>query len=166
MIQPGFIESKMTAKIQSNALVKRIAKKQMHDSVLLGREGKADEIGYTALFLASDESSYITGTDIVVDGGWVTAAPYLGNDRLHHSGWNASRWRFTVASSASVTRILAGYSRSSRRAYTSSPVLFVVAPIKLMIVSSETSGFPRQFIVMYENKRCSIRFHFEVPGGR
>lgn len=84
VIQPGFIETKMTAAIKSNPLIKRIAKKQMSDQVLLRREGKADEIGYTALFLASDESSYITGTDIVVDGGWVTAAPYLSGDRRHH----------------------------------------------------------------------------------
>jgi hypothetical protein len=61
-----------------------MAKKQLSDQVLLRREGKADEIGHTALFLASDESSYITGTDIVVDGGWVTAAPYLSGDRRHH----------------------------------------------------------------------------------
>jgi NAD(P)-dependent dehydrogenase (short-subunit alcohol dehydrogenase family) len=84
VIQPGFIETKMTAAIQSNPLVKRMSKKAMNDVVMLRREGKADEIGYTALFLASDESSYITGTDIVVDGGWVSAAPYLGNDRRHH----------------------------------------------------------------------------------
>ena len=28
------------------------------------------------------------------------------------------------------------------------------------------SGLPRQFIEMWENSRCSILFHFEVPGGR
>jgi hypothetical protein len=28
------------------------------------------------------------------------------------------------------------------------------------------SGRPRQFIVMWENSRCSILFHFDVPGGK
>lgn len=36
----------------------------------LGRVGTSDEVAYTALFLASDESSFITGEDIRVDGGW------------------------------------------------------------------------------------------------
>jgi NAD(P)-dependent dehydrogenase (short-subunit alcohol dehydrogenase family) len=36
----------------------------------MGRIGKPEEIAYTALFLASDESSYITGVIIPVDGGW------------------------------------------------------------------------------------------------
>jgi NAD(P)-dependent dehydrogenase (short-subunit alcohol dehydrogenase family) len=41
--------------------------------VPMGRFGEAEEIAKAALFLASDESSYITGTDFLVDGG-ITAA--------------------------------------------------------------------------------------------
>jgi len=70
VIQPGFIATKMTAPTHSNPIMKRIVDKQMKDTVLLRRMGEPEEIANTALFLASDESSHITGTDIVVDGGW------------------------------------------------------------------------------------------------
>ena len=38
--------------------------------VPLGRIGTAEDVAYGALFLASDESSYMTGSDLVIDGGW------------------------------------------------------------------------------------------------
>jgi NAD(P)-dependent dehydrogenase (short-subunit alcohol dehydrogenase family) len=84
VIQPGWIETDMTASMKSNPIVKKMLSSVLKDTVLLRRSGKAEDIAYTALFLASDESSYITGTDIVVDGGWFSAAPYLTNERSHH----------------------------------------------------------------------------------
>jgi NAD(P)-dependent dehydrogenase (short-subunit alcohol dehydrogenase family) len=37
----------------------------------MGRWGRPEEIAQAALYLASDESSFVTGTALVVDGGWV-----------------------------------------------------------------------------------------------
>ena len=36
----------------------------------LGRLGRPDDIAYGVLYLASDESSFVTGTDLMIDGGW------------------------------------------------------------------------------------------------
>ena len=44
-------------------------------------------------------------------------------------------------------------------------VFVVVAPISSTTAIRLSSGWPRQFCVMWQNMRCSILFHFDVPGG-
>ncbi len=77
VIQSGMIATDIVGSDEANFM----AEKTINDSILLRRQGKPEEIAYAVLFLASDDSSYITGNDIVVDGGWSSAAPTLANDR-------------------------------------------------------------------------------------
>ena len=54
--------------------VSRAVKKQMADHTPMGRLGRPDEIAAAALFLASGDASYITATELIVDGGVVGCA--------------------------------------------------------------------------------------------
>ena len=49
---------------------------------------------------------------------------------------------------------------------TVSPVRVVTAAMVSMMTSWLVSGRPRQAMVIWENSRCSILFHLEVPGGK
>jgi len=39
--------------------------------MMIKRWGNVEDIAAAAIFLASDGASYITGTDLIIDGGWV-----------------------------------------------------------------------------------------------
>ncbi|MGD0795106.1 MAG: SDR family NAD(P)-dependent oxidoreductase [Dehalococcoidales bacterium] len=54
------------------------AVRQLSRGVPLGRLAEPEDIARGALFLASDESNYITGATIAIDGGWQVAAPSGG----------------------------------------------------------------------------------------
>ena len=65
-ISPGPFLTEMTAPLAADPAVNA----QFSSSVPLGRWGKPEEVGKLALYLCSEEASYITGTDILIDGGW------------------------------------------------------------------------------------------------
>jgi NAD(P)-dependent dehydrogenase (short-subunit alcohol dehydrogenase family) len=64
-ISPGLIESNATREQLNDPEWAR----DMLGKTLLGRLGKPEEVANVALFLACEESSYVTGIDVVVDGG-------------------------------------------------------------------------------------------------
>ena len=67
-IHPGLIETEMLHQVAGYTEDRRLVRR-----VPLGRVGEAEEVARLALFLASDESSYSTGGEFIVDGG-LTAA--------------------------------------------------------------------------------------------
>jgi NAD(P)-dependent dehydrogenase (short-subunit alcohol dehydrogenase family) len=48
---------------------------RIRDHIPLGRIGTPDDIASCAVYLASDESSYMTGANLVIDGGWSVVLP-------------------------------------------------------------------------------------------
>jgi 3-oxoacyl-[acyl-carrier protein] reductase len=64
-VAPGFIQTDMTAKLPEEVRQKMLA------AIPLNRFGSAADVAGVCLFLASEESSYVTGQTIVVDGGMV-----------------------------------------------------------------------------------------------
>ena len=66
-VAPGFIQTEMTAKLPEDL------KNKMKEMIPLDRFGTPEDVAAACLFLASEESSYITGQTLVVDGGMVMA---------------------------------------------------------------------------------------------
>jgi NAD(P)-dependent dehydrogenase (short-subunit alcohol dehydrogenase family) len=66
-IAPGTIDTPMTAASYDEPGIRQY----WRDHTALGRVGRPEEVAYVALFLASNESSYITGQVVVVDGGYM-----------------------------------------------------------------------------------------------
>ena len=73
---PGLIETGMTSKVY-NAARKRGTEKKIGQVNPLMRGGIADEVARVALFLGSDESSYVNGQAWAVCGGLTAGHPYV-----------------------------------------------------------------------------------------
>jgi 3(or 17)beta-hydroxysteroid dehydrogenase len=71
-IHPGTIKTPMLDRFfAENDIPDELHDSWMHD-IPLGRSGTPDEVGHLVAFLASDRSSFMTGSECVIDGG-VTA---------------------------------------------------------------------------------------------
>jgi NAD(P)-dependent dehydrogenase (short-subunit alcohol dehydrogenase family) len=66
IIHPGIVETPLQAPYLTDAL-----RAEFKTAIPLGRIGQPREIAYAALFLASDESSFMTGAEMIVDGGFM-----------------------------------------------------------------------------------------------
>lgn len=65
-ISPGVFGTEMNIPLMQNAELSA----QFLSKIPLNRWGKPEEIGKLALFLCSEDAGFITGTDILIDGGW------------------------------------------------------------------------------------------------
>jgi NAD(P)-dependent dehydrogenase (short-subunit alcohol dehydrogenase family) len=64
-IAPAQIDTRLTRSLPAEARQRRL------DRIPMGRFGEADEVARVALFLASDDASYVTGHTLAVDGGYL-----------------------------------------------------------------------------------------------
>lgn len=76
-IHPGVIHTPMVEALMEAAGDQApVLQAQMEARLPMGKTGTASDIGEMVLFLASDESHYITGTEMVVDGGMTAGLPF------------------------------------------------------------------------------------------
>ncbi len=70
---PGYIKTKMDPEFMGNPPdAEQQLDKIAAEMIPLVRRADAEEVAHSVLYLASDEARYVTGSDLVIDGGWTT----------------------------------------------------------------------------------------------
>ena len=69
-VSPGTIDTPGLSELLASSQVGEQRRKMISTSIPLGRFGTPDEIAKAVVFLASDDSSYVSGTELFVDGGF------------------------------------------------------------------------------------------------
>jgi len=70
-ILPGAIETPLLARSFARSATPEATREASRQRHPMGRFGRAEEVAQAALYLASDAASFTTGTELVVDGGWL-----------------------------------------------------------------------------------------------
>ena len=65
-ISPGVFATELNVPLMQNPELSR----EFISKIPLARWGKAEEVGQLAVYLCSEDAGFITGTDVLIDGGW------------------------------------------------------------------------------------------------
>jgi len=65
-LSPGVFATELNTSWMGDPEISR----QFLSRIPLGRWGKLEEVGQLAVYLCSEEAGFVTGTDILIDGGW------------------------------------------------------------------------------------------------
>ena len=68
-VHPAFVETPMLDEVVAGARDPAAARERLVGAIPLGRTGTAEEIAALLVYLASDESAFVTGAELVIDGG-------------------------------------------------------------------------------------------------
>ncbi len=81
-VSPGMIETPAT---RADLLAGDHPMRHIADAIPLGRIGRAEEVARCALFLCTGDASYVTGANLVVDGGWSAVLPGAASLAAHRA---------------------------------------------------------------------------------
>ncbi len=68
-VHPAFIDTPMVDAMLAAASERGLTRAKLDRAIPLGRIGEADEVAHLVVYLASDESKFVTGAELVIDGG-------------------------------------------------------------------------------------------------